>query len=131
MISVIVLTYNNIDILDKCLESIFHQTFKNYEVIFIDNCSSDGTYEKLLKIDKPNIKIFQSKNIGNMAASRNIGIRNSKYEYLAFHDSDDFWYPSKLEEISKYIDKYDLVYHDFDIFSEVNNKRLRKKKISN
>ena len=125
-ISVIVLTYNSIKYLDKCFESIFNQTFTDYDVIFVDNFSLDGTYEKLKKINKKNVEIIQFKNYGNMAASRNIGINNSKNNFIAFHDSDDFWYPNKLEITSPYLANYDFVYHDFKIINETNFENLKK-----
>lgn len=127
-ISIIVLTYNSINYLEKCFESIFNQTYKDYEVIFIDNFSTDGTYERIkeLKKNKDNVQIHQYKNCGNMASSRNIGIKISKNDYLAFHDSDDFWYKNKLETSVPFLKNYDLVYHNFKILNEATRENLKK-----
>ena len=89
-ISIILLTYNSINYLDKFIESIYSQTFQNFELIIVDNYSTDGTVERINRLKLKNANLIQFKNFGNMAASRNIGIKNAKYEYLAFHDSDDY-----------------------------------------
>ena len=124
-ISIILLTYNSIKFVDKFLESIFEQSYKNFEVIIIDNFSNDGTYEKLKKMNLKNTKLIQFKNNGNMAASRNIGIKNAKYDFLAFHDSDDFWFKNKLKVCVSYLDKFDFIYHNCNIIQENSLKKLR------
>ena len=91
-ISVITSSYNTVQYIDECLDSILNQTFKNIEVICIDDHSTDGTYEKLLSYQEkdPRIKVFR--NIKNMKLGwcRNFGINKARGDYIFFCDSDDF-----------------------------------------
>ena len=98
--SIIIPTYNQANFLKKCLNSVFKQTFKNFEVIIIDNSSTDHTKEILSKYKK---KIVYKKinNKGVIAKSRNIGIKNSNGNWVAFLDSDDTWKNNKLERKKK------------------------------
>ena len=102
--SIIIPTYNHAFFLDKALKSVAQQTFKNYEVIVIDNFSKDNTAEIVRKYKKYcNIEYKKIYNYGVIGKSRNFGIKNAKGNWLAFLDSDDFWYPEKLKVIFRYI----------------------------
>lgn len=93
LISVVIPCYNVEKYLDKCLDTIFKQTYKNLEVIAIDDCSTDKTYEKLLELkDYYGDRLIVKKNQTNLGAafSRNIGIEESKGKYIGFIDPDDF-----------------------------------------
>lgn len=103
--SIIIPTFNNIFFLKKNLNSIFNQSFKNFEIIIIDNYSDDGTYEYIKKIKKKKIIFIRVKNNGIIAKSRNLGIKVSKGKWLAFIDSDDTWLKKKLEIFYKAIKK--------------------------
>lgn len=124
-ISIILLTYNNIRFVDNFIKSIYGQSFKDFELIIVDNYSTDGTVEKINSLNLKNAKLIQFKNFGNMAASRNLGIRNAKFDYIAFHDSDDFWFNNKLENCVKELNKFDFVYHNMIIKSEESGKKLK------
>jgi glycosyltransferase involved in cell wall biosynthesis len=98
LVSVIMPTYNHSKFIDEAIESVLNQTYKNFELIIIDNYSEDDT-EKVVTSYKDNrIKYLKFKNNGIIAASRNYGIKNSNGEYVAFLDSDDIWLPKKLEK---------------------------------
>ncbi|MBL3519175.1 iron-containing alcohol dehydrogenase [Arcobacter lanthieri] len=99
-ISVIVPVFNTEKYLKKCLNSIINQTFKNIEIIIIDDGSTDGSLEIIRKYQNQytNIRLFETKNIGSGAA-RNIGIRNSKADYITFIDSDDSVEVNMLQEL--------------------------------
>jgi len=125
--SIILPCWNSIDFIEKCIESIKAQTFKNYEVIVIDNSSKDGTLEKINQIKDERFKVFNINNEGILARSRNLGIDKSSAEWIAFLDSDDWWTEDKLEVCLSYInDKVDFIYHDLEIKS--NEQRLFKRK---
>ncbi len=96
--SVIIPTYNQANLLNKCLISIAQQTFKNYEVIIVDNFSTDNTSKVVKKFSKK-IKYFKFRNHGVIAKSRNLGIKKSKGKWICFLDSDDTWMPHKLERL--------------------------------
>jgi len=100
-ISVIIPTYNRANLLPRAIESVLRQTFKNFELIIVDDGSTDNTTEvvkEFLKKDKRIKYIKLNKNSGVPAHPRNIGIQNAVGEYIAFLDSDDEWLPEKLEK---------------------------------
>ena len=102
--SVIIPTYNQRDFLKKAIESVLNQSFKSFEIIIIDNFSTDGT-EKLLKSFKKKIIYKKIRNHGVIAKSRNRGIKLSKGKWISFLDSDDLWTKDKLKENYKIIQK--------------------------
>ena len=94
-ISVVIPTYNRYEFLKKALNSIYIQTYLPKEIIVIDDGSTDKTSQ--IKNDFPLIKYIYQKNAG-VSSARNLGIRNSKYDWIAFLDSDDTWHKQKLEK---------------------------------
>lgn len=97
-VSVIIPTYNRLSLLKKAIESVLTQTYTNFEIVVIDDGSSDGTREYLLSLNDPRIKsILLYTNRGPNAA-RNAGIRKAEGRYIAFLDDDDEWLSDKLEK---------------------------------
>lgn len=126
--SIVLPCWNSINFIEKCVDSIKNQTFKNYEVIIIDNSSSDGTIKKLREIKDDRFKIYSINNEGILAKSRNLGIEQSNAEWVAFLDSDDWWTEDKLEVCFENInDKIDFIYHDLEIKSNQSHLFSRKK----
>lgn len=93
-ISVIIPTYNRETFVTKAIDSILHQTFKDYEIIVIDDGSTDNTH-KVLEPYRADIQYVRQENSG-VSAARNKGIRLAKGEWVAFLDSDDEWLPEYL-----------------------------------
>ncbi len=94
-ISVVIPTFNRKNFLKKAIESVLKQTFSSYEIIVVDNVSSDGTLE-MVKKEYPTVKtIVQS--IPGVSATRNLGIKKSEGNWIAFLDSDDQWHKEKLK----------------------------------
>lgn len=93
LFSIIIPCYNSYSLMGKCLDTLEKQTFKEFEVIVVDDCSTDRSYEKLTEWSKTsqlNLKVLkQEKNMGPGAA-RNLGIEKSCGEYILFIDADDF-----------------------------------------
>ena len=115
LISVIIPSYNHAHFLGRALQSVIDQTYVHWEVIVIDNHSGDHTDEVLASFKDSRIKVLKIYNNGSIAASRNLGIRESFGEWMAFLDSDDFWYPEKLKTIMMVIedsDVYDVLCND-------------------
>jgi glycosyltransferase involved in cell wall biosynthesis len=94
-ISVVIPTYNRYEFLKRALASVFAQTYKPYEVIVVDDGSTDNTSN--IQKDFPTIKYIYQKNSG-VSSARNTGIKNCASEWIAFLDSDDEWHPDKLRE---------------------------------
>ena len=105
-------TYNSESHVQDSIQSVINQSLHNWELIIVDNCSTDGTVDIIKKIQSShsNIQLYSTDfNSGGPATPRNIGIKESLGEFLAFIDSDDVWHKEKLEVQSKYLDKYNLV----------------------
>ena len=118
LISVVIPTYNRSEELKRALRSVLSQTYKNFEVIVVDNHSSDGTDAMLKDLNDQRIRLLKINNNGVIAASRNLGINASRGGWIAFLDSDDWWYSNKLEQVIRYCNSdYDVCYHDLKIIS--------------
>ncbi|WP_052050949.1 glycosyltransferase family 2 protein [Leptolyngbya sp. KIOST-1] len=97
LISVVIPTFNRAYFLNKAIQSVLAQSYKNYEIIVVDDNSSDQTEEVVGQVKYPNFFYKKhSKNMGGGAA-RNSGIDMAKGDFIAFLDSDDIWLPKKLE----------------------------------
>lgn len=97
LISIIIPTYNHAEFLKDSLGSVISQTYKNWEAIVVNNYSEDNTKEVVDDFNEPRIKLIDFRNNGIIAASRNKAIIEANGEIVAFLDSDDLWYPDKLE----------------------------------
>ena len=116
LFSVIIPTYKRVFEVKKAIDSVISQTINNWEIIVVDNNSKDGTINLIKSYNNEKIKLFFINNNGNIAKSRNLGIKKSSGNYLAFLDSDDVWKSNKLEECQKILNKnIKLVYHDMYI----------------
>ena len=95
--SIIIPVYNVEKYIRKCVDSVFEQTFKDYEVIIVNDGTQDKSIEQIKNYD---VTIINQKNQGQSAA-RNNGIKKAKGDYLIFLDSDDYWRKDLLKEINK------------------------------
>lgn len=94
--SVIIPMYNVGQFIEKSIHSVLEQTFKNYEIICVDDGCTDNTLEKLAQFDDHRIQLVRQENFG-LSAARNTGINASKGLYVALLDADDFWHKDKLQ----------------------------------
>lgn len=123
-VSVIIPTYNRANDLQRCLESLINQSYKNFEVLVCDDGSTDHTEEIVKKFEsKLTIQYIKDVNFGGPAKPRNNGIKKAKGNVIAFLDSDDWWYPNKLEVSVNYLNEYDLVHHNLDIYVNINKPK--------
>lgn len=97
MISVIIPTFNREKTILRALESVQNQTYKDLEIIVVDDASTDNTADSLSKIEDKRVKYLKHALNRGGGAARNTGILNAHGEYIAFQDSDDVWYKNKLE----------------------------------
>ncbi len=114
MISVIISTYNRRKQLKRAIQSVLNQSYKDFELIVVDDCSTDGTEEMLKKF--PQVEYFKTKrNSGHDGLPKNIGIQKAKGDYICFLDDDDIWRRDALKVLLKYIEysKADIVYADY------------------
>ncbi|MGN0165947.1 MAG: glycosyltransferase family 2 protein [Lachnospiraceae bacterium] len=91
IVSIIVPVYNSAQFLDKCVDSIINQTYKNIEVLLIDDCSTDNSYEKMLHYaeNDSRVRCFKTLKNSGPSAARNIGLDNASGKWVSFVDSDD------------------------------------------
>jgi len=101
-VSVIIPTYNRIDLLGGALASIAAQTQAPYEVIVVDDASTEDVSGKVSEFGMLPVSLIRRPERGGAAAARNTGIQEAKGEYVGFLDSDDLWTPDKLEKQTAY-----------------------------
>lgn len=99
MFSVIIPLYNKAHTIERTLRSVFAQTYQKFEVIVINDGSTDGSEEIVEKIENQRIRLISQENLG-VSAARNRGVQESKHEWIAFLDGDDEWMPNYLESVS-------------------------------
>ncbi|MFH1719653.1 MAG: glycosyltransferase family A protein [Planctomycetota bacterium] len=104
LVSVIIPTCNRAQLLTQAIDSVLSQTYKNFEIIVVDDGSTDDTKRALVQYMN-RIRYMYQENQGG-AAARNVALKLAKGEYIAFLDSDDLWFPQKLERQVEILDKY-------------------------
>jgi len=122
-VSVVLPTYNRMKQLPDAVESVLHQTHRELELIIVDDASTDGTIDYVNSLEDKRVRyIHLEQNVGP-AVARNIGIKSSRYELIAFEDSDDLWKPEKLEiQISALDKQIGMVYCAYTIEDENGRK---------
>lgn len=98
LVSVIIPTYNRRNTILASVNSVLNQTFKNIELIVVDDCSTDDTISILEQINDKRLKVIKHSENKGQNAARNTGIKASAGEYIAHHDSDDIWRLNKLKD---------------------------------
>lgn len=115
-ISVVIPTYNRAELLLRSIKSIQDQTYMNWELIVVDDGSTDGTEQIISNLDDSRIRYMRNEENIGAAASRNRGVSLAKNDYIAFQDSDDVWRCDKLQRQMEYLcenKEFDMVYCSF------------------
>lgn len=136
LVSIIIPTYKRVDMLDRAIESCLEQTYKNIEILIIDDNeekSNDrkNTEKHMSKYqNNPQIKYIKRKENGGGAASRNTGIEKSNGTYIAFLDDDDYFLPTKIEEQLKFMkkNKLDASFTANQVYDETQKKHIKEKR---
>ncbi len=132
LVTVIMNCYNGEKYLNKSLKSLINQKFKNWELIFWNNKSTDGSKKIFKRFKDKRFRYFENKKFTNLYRSRNYAIKKAKGKYVSFLDTDDWWKKTKLDIQLKYFKKnpkIDLIYSNFFIYDEKKkNKYLFSKK---
>ncbi|MCY6959580.1 glycosyltransferase [Clostridium brassicae] len=119
MVTIIIPTFNSKKYIIQAVESVLDQTYKDIEVIVVDDGSTDGTCEKLEKY-RDEIKYYYKEN-GGVASARNFGILKAKGDYICFLDADDIYEKDKLKEQVRFLQdnpQIDVVYNDIQVEDE-------------
>lgn len=127
LVSIIVNCYNSDKYLKETLESILHQTYKNWEVVFWDNQSTDNSAEYFKGYDEPRFKYFYAPEHTPLSTARNMAASKAEGSFLAFLDCDDIWMPDKLllQIDSAIQEDVGLVYSKFELI--VNSDHISAK----
>ncbi|MDR6967674.1 glycosyltransferase involved in cell wall biosynthesis [Flavobacterium arsenatis] len=104
--SVIIPLYNKENYIQEALKSVLIQDFQDFEIVIVNDCSTDNSLEKANEIISEKIRYVNHEQNKGLSASRNTGIRNAKAQYVAFLDADDIWKPQFLQKIKALIDAF-------------------------
>ncbi|MBD5132450.1 MAG: glycosyltransferase family 2 protein [Clostridiales bacterium] len=122
LVSIITPSYNSAEYISETIESILAQSYKNWELLITDDCSQDRTLDIIANYASKDsrIKFFSLAGNSGAAVARNNSIKYANGRYIAFCDSDDCWYPTKLEEQIQFMQKMEcaLSYTSYDVINE-------------
>ena len=124
LVSIIMPSYNTANYIGESINSVINQSYKNWELIIVDDCSTDNTDEVIKDFLKDSrIKYLKNKENSGAAISRNKALRMAKGEWIAFLDSDDLWNHKKLEKQIKFMEqnKYNFSYTKYREIDEQGN----------
>lgn len=121
MVTIIVTTYNRELYLEKCLNSILSQSFKDFSVIVVSDGYFEGTELLINSINDDRIKLISNIHSGLPAVSRNIGLKYVKSKYVCFCDDDDMWHEDKLALQLDFIEKnnFDVIFTDVSLINSI------------
>lgn len=125
-VSVIIPTYNRASYLKEAIESVLAQTYKDFELIIVDDGSTDNTEEVVRSFDDERIIYKKKQREGHPGKTRNVGLDLARGEYIAFLDDDDLWLPEKLEEQIKTMIKHPGFKASYTLFSITGEGEVRK-----
>ena len=103
LVSIIMPSYNTASYIEESIQSVLNQTYTNWELIIVDDCSTDETFEILSKIKDVRIHVYYNNENSGAAMSRNRALKEARGQWIAFLDSDDLWMPNKLEKQISYM----------------------------
>ena len=123
MISVLIPLYNKSKSIVATISSVLSQTYKDFEILVVDDGSTDGSGEIIQSIKDDRIRYFRKKN-GGVSSARNYGIEKAQYDWIALLDGDDLWKPIFLEEMVEMIQRYPkaALYGSGYAFQYINNE---------
>ena len=126
LVSVIMPSWNTSNFIAESIQSVIDQTYENWELIIVDDCSTDNTDEVVAKFTDKRIRYFKNEKNSGAALSRNRALREARGEWIAFLDSDDLWNPDKLEHQINFMNEhgYTLSYTEYEKIDE-ESKPLR------
>lgn len=124
LVSIIMPTYNCAKFIGKTIESVIAQTYENWELIIVDDCSKDNTEEVVSKYKDNRIKYYRLENNSGAAVARTEAMKKAIGSYMSFLDSDDLWKKDKLEKQLEFMNKnnYNFTCTEYEQIDEEGNK---------
>lgn len=123
-VSVIIPMYNSEKYIKDCINSVINQTYKNLEIIVVDDASKDLSVDIINSIKDERIKLIKLQKNNGVSIARNKGIEIAKGKYICFLDSDDIWELDKIEKQVVFIEKnnYEFIYSNYDFLCNKKSK---------
>ncbi len=120
LVSIIMPSWNTGRFIAESIQSVINQTYENWELLIVDDCSTDNTDEVVRKFKDLRIKYFKNEHNSGAALTRNRAMREAQGEWIAFLDSDDLWSPDKLENQIQFMtdNGYVFSYHEYEKIDE-------------
>lgn len=125
LVSILMVNYNHADVIEDAIKSVLGQSYENFQFIIVDDGSTDASCDIIKQYDDPRIEFYSQPINRHICAVTNFGMEKVRGEYLARIDSDDIWYPEKLEKQMKFLNdhpEYDICFSYVDIIDEKGNK---------
>ena len=124
LVSIIMPSYNTAPFIEETIQSVLNQTYTNWELIIVDDCSTDKTDEVLQTIIDDRIHYYKNEVNSGAAVSRNIALREARGQWIAYLDSDDLWMPDKLEKQIRFMEDngYAFSYTNYEEIDTQGNK---------
>lgn len=123
LVSIIMPSYNTAKYIEESIKSVLAQTYTNWELLIVDDCSTDNTDEIVQSfLSDERIKYFKNKYNSGAAISRNRALREAKGKWIAFLDSDDLWLPQKLEKQISFMKEHDYKFSYTDYRIQLNGE---------
>jgi len=110
LVSIITPSYNSSRFIEECVDSALSQTYDNWELIIVDDCSADNSPQIIKKYNDKRIQLIELDGNVGAAEARNVAIRKAKGKYIAFLDSDDLWESQKLEKQISFMETEDIAF---------------------
>ena len=123
LVSIIMPSWNTGNFIAESIQSVINQTYQNWELIIVDDCSTDNTDDVVNSFKDERIRYFKNTKNSGAAVTRNRALREAKGEWIAFLDSDDLWSADKLEKQINFMNQYGYLfsYHDYVKIDEKSN----------
>lgn len=110
LVSIIMPSYNTAEYISDSIRSVQAQTYDNWELIIVDDCSTDNSMEVISAFNEPRIILLRNEKNSGAAISRNYALREAKGKWIAFLDSDDTWVPEKLEKQIRFMKEHNYAF---------------------
>ncbi len=120
LVSIIMPSWNTAKWIAESIQSVVEQTYQNWELLIVDDCSTDNTDDIVASFKDSRIKYLKNEVNSGAALTRNRAIREARGEWIAFLDSDDLWNPDKLQKMVAFMteNNYSFAYHDYEKIDE-------------
>jgi teichuronic acid biosynthesis glycosyltransferase TuaG len=119
LVSIIMPSWNTGRFIAESIQSVLNQTYQDWELLIVDDCSTDNTDEIVAGFNDKRIRYFKNEKNSGAAITRNRAIREARGEWIAFLDSDDLWSPEKLAKQLNFMNEHGYVFSYGSLYNEI------------